>query len=345
MKKINILLVIFILSIFVLYCDNSENKQKNENEVLKNNKTNEETTNQTEFNDEVERLIKTKNCPKCALIGAILFEKDLSGANLKGANLSGGADISSTNLIEADLSNADLSLADIRDSELVDANFENAKLENANLTASIGKNASFKNANLKNAILRGINLTNANLQGADLSGANLNYAVLIGADLTGADLTEASLLNANLTNAILTDTILKDIDTNEETKGLENVSQNNGENTTQKIKQNKDNLKISTKKKKTDTKTPVKDDKKWVGKYNGFIDGNLTTLKLMDDYKFRIDIDGKESFGGNIRKLGDSLFLYPQIKGEKRASMEIRVDDGWVTFTKGGDDISLKKVD
>lgn len=95
-----------------------------------------------------ERLLDTKRCYGCSLIGVDLSGKRLSGVDLEGADLTG-------------------------------SRLEGADLENANL-----KGALLVRADLRNADLRGADLYKANLAGADLTGARLDNALLDDAQLS-----------------------------------------------------------------------------------------------------------------------------------------------------------------
>ncbi len=106
-------------------------------------------TNQSLY---IKRLLDTKECFGCNLIGANFTNANLNFANLTNANLS-GANLSGAILIGANLSNANLT----------NTNLNGAKLNGAKL---IGTN------------LNGTNLGGANLLGANLWGTNLNGAKL-----------------------------------------------------------------------------------------------------------------------------------------------------------------------
>lgn len=137
----------------------------------------------------VEKLLKTKKCPKCHLVNVHLRGANLSSANLSSANL-GSANLSSANLESANLSSAKLWGADLSD----------AKLSGAYL---LGANLS--DAKLSGADLSGANLKGAKLSDADLSDAKLSDANLKGVNLQGANLKNAQLNGANLKNAIMPD--------------------------------------------------------------------------------------------------------------------------------------------
>ncbi|MDJ0591906.1 MAG: pentapeptide repeat-containing protein [Pleurocapsa sp. MO_226.B13] len=132
----------------------------------------------TQVASNIQRLLDTKECPRCNLTNA-----DLEGANLKGANLEG-----------ANLEGANLEGAKLKRAYLLGANLNNANLYKANLENSIMLLASLENSDLGNA----------NLQAANLKYANLNNADLTQAKLDGNGLNVTQLQNANLINANLT---------------------------------------------------------------------------------------------------------------------------------------------
>ena len=127
---------------------------------------------------------------KDAVLAAIKYGADLSGANLSGADLY-GADLSGADLSRADLSGADLYGANLSGADLYGANLSGADLYGANLSG-----ADLYGANLSGADLSGADLSGADLSRADLSGANLSRADLSGANLSGADL--STVKNAEL---------------------------------------------------------------------------------------------------------------------------------------------------
>ncbi len=99
----------------------------------------------SEVENNVEKLLKTRECADCNFFNANLEGKNLAGVNLIDANLVG-------------------------------ANLEGANLRNSNLKNTNFKNANLKNANLKNANLRNANIANTNFKGANLEGADLKSA-------------------------------------------------------------------------------------------------------------------------------------------------------------------------
>jgi uncharacterized protein YjbI with pentapeptide repeats len=136
---------------------------------------------------QLERLLKTNQCPLCDLRGANLENANLYGANLVGANLT-GANLRGTNLGAANLS---------------DANLTNANLDRAYLHQVTFEDANFQGANLANAYLKSADLTRVNLSGATLQNANLRRANLVGSNLTNANLEKANLAGALLTGITL----------------------------------------------------------------------------------------------------------------------------------------------
>jgi uncharacterized protein YjbI with pentapeptide repeats len=191
----------------------------------------------------VNKLLETKECPKCYLVNVNLSSANLSGANLwsadlsradlsradlsraqlSGANLSRvqlsganllGAILSRANLLGAKLSGADLSGAELSPAYLSGAimsgaNLSGAILSGSNLSSANLSGSNLSSANLLGAILSRANLSRANLGIANLSSANLSGAILLGANLSGANLSGAYLLDANLEGADLRDANLK----------------------------------------------------------------------------------------------------------------------------------------
>lgn len=134
--------------------------------------------------DQIQRLLKTNQCPRCDLRSANLENANLFGANLVGADLSGanltGVNLGSANLTDADLTGARLDNAYLYLATLENTNFNQASLENAYLKDAILQDTRFSNANL-----RGVNLSRTNLVGIDLKGVDLSNANLSGATLSG----------------------------------------------------------------------------------------------------------------------------------------------------------------
>jgi uncharacterized protein YjbI with pentapeptide repeats len=142
------------------------------------------TPARAENSEQVERLLKTNQCPNCDLSNADLEDANLFGANLVNANLAGanlqGANLGAANLIDANLTNANLSNA-----YLYQATVKNTNLSNSILVNSYWREANFENVDLRNANLEGINLsytdlTDIELQEINLKNANLNHAILSG---------------------------------------------------------------------------------------------------------------------------------------------------------------------
>ncbi|MDJ0633628.1 MAG: pentapeptide repeat-containing protein [Xenococcaceae cyanobacterium MO_188.B29] len=160
------------------------------------------TINQ-DVNQQVQKLLTTKECIRCNLQGADLSGADLQEANLEGANLEGanlqqaqlkqaylvGANLSQANLEEVDLNSANLTLAKLPNSVL-----KNADLKGANLQAADLQQADLQAANLRApALLQSANLTQANLSNTNLKGTNFDRANLTEANLTQADLRDANV--------------------------------------------------------------------------------------------------------------------------------------------------------
>ncbi|MDJ0727250.1 MAG: pentapeptide repeat-containing protein [Prochloraceae cyanobacterium] len=103
----------------------------------------------------LEKLLATKECSECDLTYLNLKSANLRGVNLRGANLTG-----------SDLSGADLK----------GANLDRAILYQADLSNTILSNASFQGANLEMA----------NLKGADLGCSRLNF--IMTEDASGTNL-------------------------------------------------------------------------------------------------------------------------------------------------------------
>jgi len=132
--------------------------------VTKSNGTDSTGTNPTNTKQEkvlsvteenLKKLLETKECPKC----------DLSGVNLTGANL-----------IKANLNEANLKKATLLSAKLNLANLSSANLTNANLAGAILAGASLSRATLKDANLDWVKFQGANLTSTDLTGATLKGA-------------------------------------------------------------------------------------------------------------------------------------------------------------------------
>jgi len=107
--------------------------------------------------EHVEQLLTTRECYRCDLSGANLFQEHLIGADLREANLEGA------NLTQANLEGADLT---------------GANLQGANLTGAHLTDASLNDANLNQ-----VNFTSANIYSVDVSGASMVDIVLTDANV------------------------------------------------------------------------------------------------------------------------------------------------------------------
>lgn len=107
-----------------------------------------DTNSAAETTKNLERLLETKRCYACSLVGVDLTGKNLDSVDLEGADLTGST-------------------------------LEGVDLGNANL-----KGTKLVKVNLRNADLRGADLYKANLSGADLTGAKLEGALLDDAQLS-----------------------------------------------------------------------------------------------------------------------------------------------------------------
>ncbi|NEQ52468.1 MAG: pentapeptide repeat-containing protein [Leptolyngbya sp. SIO3F4] len=116
--------------------------------------------------DDLKRLLETKECPGCNLQEADLRRLDLSGANLEGANLK------NANFFYAILDGANLSGADLGSTNL---SYVSAIPLLSDLTDSTGERLEIP----------------AKFIGADLTGALMNYG-----DFSGADMREANFFEA-----------------------------------------------------------------------------------------------------------------------------------------------------
>jgi uncharacterized protein YjbI with pentapeptide repeats len=102
----------------------------------------------------VQKLLSTRQCPRCDLSNAGLVFADLAKANLSGADLS-GANLSRANLKGANLQGADLSGASLAGANLVGANLDGAKLTGTDLRSAYLMNASFEGTQLDATLLEG----------------------------------------------------------------------------------------------------------------------------------------------------------------------------------------------
>ncbi|APB33841.1 Pentapeptide repeat protein [Gloeomargarita lithophora Alchichica-D10] len=133
----------------------------------------------------LETLLRDKNCEQCRLNGADLRGKNLSNANLEGANLRG-----------ANLTGVNLSNANLRGADLSGATLDQANLTTADLSGAILSGTQIRLANLTGAKLVATRLKASNFEGADLSQANLQTA-----DLEQVNLSGATLKNTDFTQA------------------------------------------------------------------------------------------------------------------------------------------------
>lgn len=164
--------------------------------------------------DAKKRLLNTKECVGCNLVGAKLSIANLEDANLEDANLE-GANLFGANLNGANLGSANLEGANLFGADLNGANLFNVKLSNANLNGAKLEGANLNGANLEGAKLEGAKLSNANMEDAklflaNLMGADLRSARLKNTDLSFADLRSADLSNANLSDAKFCRTTMPD---------------------------------------------------------------------------------------------------------------------------------------
>jgi serine/threonine protein kinase len=149
-------------------------------------------------NQELTRLLNTKNCRDCSLVSANLNRADLKGANLARANLE-----------KVDLRGADLQGANLQGANLEGALMDGANLTGANLSNSILKNSRLIAANLQTANLKYANLENAIFDDANLAQVNLQYTILINAKFRFTRLHDSNLQGANLAGTDLGGAILR----------------------------------------------------------------------------------------------------------------------------------------
>ncbi|MCL2930908.1 MAG: pentapeptide repeat-containing protein [Trichodesmium sp. MAG_R03] len=103
----------------------------------------------------IQRLLSSKQCPNCELIGVGLVLANLQGANLEGANLS-GANLSRANLTGANLSGANLTGTSLFGANLIGANLSGANLAGTDLRSAYLTSANLTGVELKNAFLLGV---------------------------------------------------------------------------------------------------------------------------------------------------------------------------------------------
>ncbi len=170
---------------------------------------------------DLDRLLKTGNCPKCDLRWSTLKDKNLKSADLQ------EADLRDSNLNYTNLTNANLHGAKLKRSNLESAVFTGANMENADLTDANTMRIKLQGANLKNAILERVELdfhpqhfqklinthkcSDCSLYGADLTNTDLTGAILKNSILKRANLSEANLSGVDLRQANLEDGILKQV--------------------------------------------------------------------------------------------------------------------------------------
>jgi tetratricopeptide (TPR) repeat protein len=106
-------------------------------------------------NQDIKKLLSSKECRNCDLSNAGLVMADLSKADLSGANLAGA------NLSQANLQGANLTGADLTGASLYGVNLTSAKLTKANLAG----------ADLRDCYLTDVDLSTANFKGANFQGA------------------------------------------------------------------------------------------------------------------------------------------------------------------------------
>jgi len=99
--------------------------------------------------EHLQKVMKSRSCPRCDLQGADLSALDLRNANLQGADLS-QANLNLTDLTGANLSNAVLTGASLAWTEFLDANLEGAEFSQSKLEGGdrFGQASSFEKATL-----------------------------------------------------------------------------------------------------------------------------------------------------------------------------------------------------
>jgi hypothetical protein len=114
--------------------------------------------------------------------------------------------------------------------------------------------------------------------------------------------------------------IFKDVKVEKNTIGLENI------------------VKIPIKETKTKTETTIKDEKKWVGHYEGIIDDSMMDLELNKDYSFKMYVGGMLYIDGRVIYLGPKYVdLSP---GRGRANLLVKYSENGVFFEKNQVEIS-----
>ena len=133
------------------------------------------------FNPEdLNRLIKEKECvngafSSCDLEGAVLKDLDLRGAKMEGANLK-GAIIENTDLTGAVLEEADLS----RFSKFTKAIMQSVNLDQSTVLFSEYNVTDLTDAQMTDMTIKGVKFRGANFSDVDLKGTSLKFS-----DLTG----------------------------------------------------------------------------------------------------------------------------------------------------------------
>lgn len=163
---------------------------------------------------DLDKLLRTKECPGCDLAEANLAGKDLRNAKLPGINLTKAnlsrADLSGAVFYveeyagkpRANLSGANLSNAKLIKTNLIGANLTIFGISRQDLAANIIPAKISEMPHIIRTNLQQADLTGANLAGADLLGADLTQTNFTDADLTDADFSSARFASTNLTNAI-----------------------------------------------------------------------------------------------------------------------------------------------
>ncbi|MBL8103152.1 MAG: pentapeptide repeat-containing protein [Anaerolineales bacterium] len=155
--------------------------------------------------EEVNKMISSKNTGEIDLSGTDLSKIHLNGDILRGADFH-----------NSDLSGADLSFCDLREADFHNADLSGAVLESTNL----------RGADLHGAILKGAFLGNSILQKANLNNADLHGAVLVMADLRKADLHGANLLGTDFSMAFLNEASFKEAKYDQDTRWPEGFDPN-----------------------------------------------------------------------------------------------------------------------
>jgi len=110
---------------------------------------------QAENSNQLNRLLSTKECVGCNLVGVDLTGAHLVGVDLRNANLQGAI------LVNANLEGADLSGANLQSANFTAAFVSGTNFSNANLTKVNFSQAKLIDSEVAGAILQDINLTDA----------------------------------------------------------------------------------------------------------------------------------------------------------------------------------------